>query len=113
MVRSRIIPGIRVLSSDGQDIGTVEKVRNDQFTIVDPRSNARRQVRFDRVQSVDEQIHLNCKATEVSTTGAVFPGEIEHSKGALWLATAFLVAVIVLLWWGWPKVAGMLSRTLL
>ena len=55
----KIVPGMLVLSRDRRSLGTVEKVSESDFTLVDKESRADARVSYALVDSVDEEVHLH------------------------------------------------------
>lgn len=57
MDKSKIMPGMRVLTRDGRELGIVESIIDDGFTIRGGGTEGR--VRFEHVESVDKDVRLD------------------------------------------------------
>jgi outer membrane protein OmpA-like peptidoglycan-associated protein len=107
MDKTRIVPGMTVLTQDNRQLGTVQTVMDDGFTVADPASGTSARVRFDHVTRVDEQVHLDqdalgAGAAHGTNTAAATPGAThaatEGSRNWLWPALLGLGLVVLLLW---------------
>ncbi len=105
MDRSRIVPGMAVMTQDGRQLGTVQTVMDDGFTVADPASGTNARVRFEHVTRVDEHVHLDQDAlapaaagSAASGTGAATPLAAAGGKSWLWPALLGLGLLALLLW---------------
>jgi outer membrane protein OmpA-like peptidoglycan-associated protein len=108
---SLIAPGMAVLTNDGRQLGTVQIVMDDGFTVADGATGTSARVRFEHVTRVDEQVHLDQNALGASgaghATAAAAGGTMTDGThavvrgGKTWLWPALLgLGLLALLLWG-------------